>query len=101
MVGTCHEGREEGFAFFCESVADVFDGVVHEGGVVFAVAVVVLRGVPLCHPYAQVIPGGVRCRHVMRAVAVFGENRNKARYGYVRKVGGLLKTGMVGKADMR
>ena len=101
VVGTRHERGEEWLAFLGERVAHEFDGVVHEGGIVFALAAVMLRGVPLGHPYAQVIPGGVRCRHVVRAVAVFGQHLHEARDILVRKVGRLREPRMVGDADMR
>ena len=83
VVRTRHECGKEGLAFFRKRVAHIFNGVIYEGGIIFAFAVVMLCGVPLGHPNAQIIPGRVGGRHVMRAVAVFCQNLHKAWNGNV------------------
>lgn len=100
MVGAGHEGGQEGLSALGQRVANVFDGVVHEGGVVFTFAVVMLLRVPLGHPDAQIVPGGVGGRHVMGAVTVFGQYRDKAGERHVGKVGGLRQAGMMRDANV-
>lgn len=52
MVGAGHESGQEGLSALGQRVAHIFDGVVHEGGVVFTLAIVMLLRVPLGHPDA-------------------------------------------------
>ena len=100
VVGTRHEGCKEGLAFFRKRIAHIFNRIVDEGGIVFAFAVVMLFGVPLGHPNAQIVPGGVGGRHVMRAVAVFGQYLHKARNGNMSQIGCLSQARMVRNADV-
>lgn len=100
MVGAGHEGGQEGLSALGQRVTHIFDGVVHKGGVVFTLAVVMLLRVPLGHPDAQIVPGGIGGRHVMGAVAVLGQYGDKAGERHMGKVGGLCQAGMVRDADV-